>query len=269
MKLLSYLGAAAVASLILLLVVWSQQRRLLYFPDPDPGPPPPGWDEVRIVTGDNLDLVGWHRGSEPGVPLVVVFPGNGGNRAGRLPLGDALTERGLAVLLVEYRGYGGNPGSPSESGLAEDARSASRLAKELAGGRPIVYYGESLGAAVATGLAVSNPPDALVLGSPFTSLPDVGRFHYPWVPTFLHRESYPSLERCGSGALVGVPTLVLAGSGDSIVPVEQSRTIAATLGADLYEVEGVDHNDPAIRSSPELVDRVAAFIDQSLNRWSG
>ena len=264
MKLLSYLGIAVVMALISLLVVWSQQRRLIYFPDPNPGPPPRGWDEVKISTGDDLDLVAWHRGSDRDMPLVVVFPGNGGNREGRLPLGDALAIRGLEVLLVEYRGYGGNPGSPSEIGLAEDARSASRLADELAAGRPIIYYGESLGAAVATGLAAGDPPDALVLGSPFTSLREVGRFHYPWAPTFLHRESYPSLERCGSGALAGIPVLVLAGSGDSIVPVEQSRAIAESLGAELYEVEGVDHNDPAIRSSSDLADRVAAFIDRSV-----
>ena len=264
MKFIGYLVAAAMTALILLAVAWSQQRRLIYFPDPYPGPAPPGWSEVTISTGDGLDLVAWHRASDADTPLVVVFPGNGGSRVGRIPLGNALVERGLEVLLVEYRGYGGNPGSPSESGLTEDARSAARFADELAAGRPVVYYGESLGAAVATGLATSVPPDALILGSPFTSLPDVGRFHYPLAPAFLHRDTYPSLERCSSGALAGVPVLVLAGSADTIVPVEQSRTIADTLGADLYEVDGVDHNDPAIRSSPELADRVAAFIGRSV-----
>lgn len=265
MKFIGYLVAAAMTALILLAVAWSQQRRLIYFPDPDPGPAPSGWNEVTISTGDSLDLVAWHRPSVAAAPLVIVFPGNGGNRAGRLPIGNALAERGFEVLLVEYRGYGGNPGSPSESGLTEDASSAARFAEELAAGRQIVYYGESLGAAVATGLATSVPPDALILGSPFTSLPDVGRFHYPLALEFLHRDRYPSLERCSSGALAGVPVLVVAGSGDTIVPVEQSRTIATTLGAELYEVDGVDHNDPAIRSSPELVDQMATFIDRSLN----
>ena len=259
-----FIGYFAVAALLLLLVAWSQQRRLIYFPDPHPGPPPAGWDEVIIGTGDQLELTAWHRASATDAPLVVVFPGNGGNRAGRVPLGDALARRGYEVLLVDYRGYGGNPGSPSEAGLSEDARSALRTAEELAAGRPIVYYGESLGAAVATDLATVAPPDALVLGSPFTSLPDVGRFHYPWALSFLHRDTYPSLERCESGALASVPVLVLAGTADSIVPVEQTRSIADTLSAELYEIEGVDHNDPAIRSSPALVDHVAAFIDRSI-----
>lgn len=251
--------AAAVAAV--LGVVWTQQHKLVYFPEGDPGPPPGEWEGVTIHTDDGLDLAAWYRpAASETAPLVVLLPGNGGNRAGRLAVGDGLAARDLAVLLVDYRGFGGNPGRPSEAGLADDARGAARLAAALAPGRPIVYLGESLGAAVATGLAAEVRPDALVLASPFTSLADVGRFHYPWALPLLMRDRYPSLERFEGGDLDGVPVLVLAGSADQVVPVAQSRAIADAAGAELYEVAGADHNEPAIRSDPEVLDRIAAFI---------
>jgi pimeloyl-ACP methyl ester carboxylesterase len=121
MKIVAYVLAVAGAAAVLLLLLWSQQRRLLYFPEPDPGLPPTGWAEVTIQTESGLPLAARHREAQRGnaVAIVVVFPGNGGNCAGRVPLGDALSQRGFEVLLVDYRGYGGNPDSSSEHGLGE------------------------------------------------------------------------------------------------------------------------------------------------------
>lgn len=268
MRFLVYVVMVTAVLAALLGVAWTQQRRLLYFPEGDPGPPPAGWNEVTIPTSGGLDLAAWHRTAENegDQPLVLVFHGNGGNRAGRVPLGEALFDRGLDVLLIDYRGYGGNPGTPSEKGLGEDAESVARFGEALAPERPIIYFGESLGAAVVVGLAVSRPPDALVLVSPFTSVADVGRFHYPMAPTWLIRERYPSLERFESGALEGIPVLVIAGGADTIVPLAQSRVIADAAGAEWHEVPGVDHNDPALRSAPLLANRVAAFVNRSLDR---
>lgn len=268
MRLPAILAWAAAAIAVLLILAWTQQRRLLYFPEPDPGPAPTGWSEVTILTEDGLELGAWYHGYRRGDsgPVVVVFPGNGGNRAGRLPVGNALVQRGYAVLLVDYRGYGENPGAPSESGLGADARAAHRYVRSVHPAEPIVYLGESLGAAVATGLAAELPPDALILGSPFTALADVGRFHYPWALGFLIWDSYPSLERFESGVLADVPVLVLAGTEDSVVPLAQSRAIADAAGAEMYEVEGVDHNDRSIRSDPAVMNRIAEFIDGSIGR---
>ena len=131
---------------------------------------------------------------------------------------------GLAVLLFDYRGYGGNPGHPTEEGLAADARAALGY---LAG-RPevdperVIYFGESLGAAVALRLATERPPAALVLRSPFASLAEVGRRHYPVLPvSLLLRDRYDSAALAGR---LDAPLLVVAGGRDQIVP-------AATAGA--------------------------------------
>ena len=147
--------------------------------------------------------------------------------------------------------------------MIADAVAITRLARSLGLGEAgVVYFGESLGAAVAIGAAAVQRPDALVLGSPFTSLVDVGRHHYPWLPiAALVRDRYASLERIERGEIDGLPALVIGGSADRTVPIEQSRIIAESLGIPIHEVVGADHNDPSIRSSPSMVRIVSEFID--------
>ena len=124
---------------------------------------------------------------------VLVVPGNGGNRVDRAEFAEGARRRGLAVLLVDYRGYGGNPGTPSEDGLAADADAAVGALTEL--GYPpdrTVYFGESLGSGVVAALQVRHPPAGVVLRSPFTELADVGAHHYPWLPVrALLRDRFP------------------------------------------------------------------------------
>ncbi|MGH3924238.1 MAG: alpha/beta hydrolase, partial [Pseudonocardiaceae bacterium] len=117
-------------------LAWSLQRRLIYLPDRAAPPPAasvlPGARDVVLRTDDGLELGAWY--VPPSGPdrhvAVLVAPGNAGNRAYRAPLAARLSAEGLAVLLVDYRGYGGNPGSPSEDGLARDVRAAHRYLVE-------------------------------------------------------------------------------------------------------------------------------------------
>ena len=246
------------------------QERLIYFPAGDPGMPPEPWKEFEVASTDGVDLTAWVRVDDTATdrPVVIVFPGNAGNRAGRIPLGNALADAGYGVVLSEYRGYGGNPGSPSEDGIISDAlATAAAIRRRLPSNGGLVYFGESLGAAVAIAAAEQDRPDALVLGSPFTSMTDVGRYHYPWLPvSALLRDRYQSLERIETGELDGIPALVLGGTSDGTVPIEQSRRIAAALGAFVHEVEGADHNNAAIRSAPSIVAVVAEFLADALGR---
>lgn len=264
------LGAIAVLAVIFASVVglWTAQRRLIYFPDrhaPSLSVIGPGWEDVAFDTTDGLTLRAWYRAPEPDQPVVVVFSGNAGNRADRASLGSGLSGTALGVLLTDYRGYGGNPGHPTENGLARDARAAVSYLKERAPENPVVYLGESLGAAVAIELATAEPPAALILRSPFTSLVDVGRVHYPWLPVgALLKDRYPSDERIGS---LSVPTLVVAGDADSIVPISQSREIfrIAPGPKQLVVIPGAEHNDAALVDSPELIDQIAAFVAEAIN----
>jgi uncharacterized protein len=166
------------------------QRQLIYFPDSTAVPPAgdviEGARDITLRTSDGLVLSAWFVPPSSASDMdmaVLVAPGNGGNRLGRLGLASELSRRGLAVVLMDNRGYGGNPGSPSEDGLAKDAMAAALTLAEL--GDPserTIYFGESLGTGVVAALQARRTPAGVVLRSPLTELADVGAHHYPWLP---------------------------------------------------------------------------------------
>jgi pimeloyl-ACP methyl ester carboxylesterase len=254
---------------VLLIVMWAFQRRLIYYPSTGPVPAADhvirGARDVMLHTSDGLELGAWLvPARDPARDVtVLVASGNAGDRSARAPLAEALAAEGLSVLLFDYRGYGGNPGSPNEEGLARDARAAYGflLTEEHEKRDRIIYFGESLGAAVVTELATEQPPAAMLLRSPFTDLAAVGRVHYPYLPVgLLLRDRYCLVEDIGS---VRVPTTVVYGTHDSIVPTEQSRTVAAAVPGDVrvVEVEGADHNDIALLNGQELIEAVVDLAD--------
>jgi uncharacterized protein len=253
----------------LLGLMWSQQRRLIYFPSPGPLPPAaavsPTARDVALQTEDGIRLGAWYFPAAGGGPAVLVCNGNGGDRSLRAELAAALNRAGLSVLLFDYRGYGGNPGRPSEDGLAADARAAQAwlAAQPDVDPNRIVYFGESLGAAVAVGLAVQRPPAALVLRSPFTSLADVGAVHYPWLPVRrLLLDRYPSIERIAS---LLVPVLVIAGDRDDIVPASLSKRLydAAAEPKRWLLVPGAGHNDRELLDGRLMMDAIVRFLSET------
>ncbi|NRQ35307.1 alpha/beta fold hydrolase [Nonomuraea sp. NN258] len=243
---------------LLLGLLWVFQRRLIYLPDTSAAPPAaaviPGARDVTLVTEDGLRLGAWYvPGTHP--VSVLIAGGNAGNRRHRAPLAVALAAHGHPVLLMDYRGYGGNPGGPDEEGLHLDALAARRFL-DAAGGSRVVYFGESLGAAVVTRLATRRPPDGLVLRSPFTDLAAAGRVNYPFLPVgTLLRDRFPLAEQLAG---VRVPTVVVYGSGDTIVPPELSRRAAESAGGpvEVVEVAGAGHNDLSLLTGPEVVGAV-------------
>lgn len=270
------LAIPPILAILLLPAGWWFQRCLIYFPSPDAPAAalPAGGEAVAFPTEDGLRLNGWFlpvRGG-PARATVIVFNGNAGSRADRAPLATALAAEGLSVLLFDYRGFGGNPGAPSEPGLAADARAARAylLSRGDVDSRRIVYYGESLGTAVAVALAAAQPPAALILRSPFTALADVGRRQYPFLPVdLLLQERYPAIEQIGR---VSAPLLVIAGASDGLVPPEMSRRLFdAALGPKSYLlVPSADHADPRLETGPESLNAVRALLTTAgLNRRSG
>jgi pimeloyl-ACP methyl ester carboxylesterase len=265
--------AALVVSVVVVLVLallWGFQRQLIYLPSKGPVQAADasivGARDVVLRTSDGLDLGAWLVPARPPARDVVVLvaAGNAGDRAVRAPLARALTRRGLAVLLFDYRGYGDNSGSPSETGLARDVRAARSFLVDEAGWLPdqIVYFGESLGAAVVTELAAEHPPAGLVLRSPFVDLATVGRVHYPFLPVgTLLRDRFPLVEHL---ATVEAPVVVVYGGRDTIVPPEQSRAVAEAAPhlAELVEVPRADHNDRALLDGRALVDAVADLAER-------
>jgi len=246
---------------VVALVVGLGQRSLIYYPDPmDPGPVAeraPNGEDVSFTTADGLTLGAWMlRPAAANGIAVLYLPGNGGNRRERLDVGEAIADLGYTVLLMDYRGYGGNPGSPTEPGLLLDARAAAEYLRK-AGFPPskTLYVGESVGTGVAVQLAVTDPPAGVLLRSPYTSLVAVARDLYPWLPAGLILED--RFDTLAQLPKVTMPITVLCGSADTLISPEQSRAVA-DQAPNLFEfqmVSGADHNDD-VWFGPYLAEKV-------------
>jgi fermentation-respiration switch protein FrsA (DUF1100 family) len=253
-------------------VAWLGQDTLVYHPDrSSPGPAASTVDggvDVTLVTADGLDLAAWFVPPSAEVRdrevAVLVAAGNGGNRLGRARLAELLAERGFAILLLDYRGYGGNPGRPTEAGLALDAQAGQRALAER--GYPperTIYFGESLGAGVVATLQAEVPPAGLLLRSPFTSFADVGAHHYPFLPVeVLLRDRYTVLDHV---AATQVPVTVVHGDRDDIVPPAQSEAVAraAPRLVEHLVLPGAGHND-AVMFGPKIADAVVRLADHAV-----
>ncbi|RJN31540.1 alpha/beta fold hydrolase [Nesterenkonia natronophila] len=257
---------------MVLVLVWAFQRSMIYFPETSEVPPVadvlPGGEELTLRTSDGLDLGAWFAPSSPEVEdrdlAVLMTPGNGGNRASRAGLARELQEQGFAVLVLDYRGYSTNPGTPSETGLIRDGLAAVD-ALESQGYPPerTIYFGESIGGGVIAALLTHHPPAAAAFRSPFTELADVAREHYPWLPVrTILRDEFPVTTHVSQ---TQVPISVIRAEHDSVVPARLSADVAAAAPNLVEErvVETADHNDP-IMFGPEVaavVARLAETID--------
>ncbi len=242
--------------------IWLLQRRLVFQPDSsDPGPAAAaisGARDVWLQTSDGLRLAAWYLPAGIGCETtVLVAPGNAGNRAGRAELARRLGERGLGVLLLEYRGYGGNPGSPTEKGLARDAIAAWEfLHKSLPAGHRLVYFGESIGGGVVSALSLVKPPNALVLRSPSIDLASAAGHHYPMLP--VRMMLWDKFTVRSDISKLTVPLTVILGERDTVIPPEQSLAVAgaAPTAATVVRVPGADHNDAELVHGPAVIDAV-------------
>jgi pimeloyl-ACP methyl ester carboxylesterase len=233
----------------------------------DPGPPPvldgvPG-ESIRISTADGLEIQGWwyalagprsgevesgrsEVASAAAPPAVLLLHGNAGDISHRTPLALGLIREGFSVLLLEYRGYGGSEGSPSENGLHLDALAAHDfLLDRLGGSGKIVVLGRSMGGAVGAGLAVARPTGGLILESAFTSLEAMAREIYPFVPGFLFRRLRGRFDTVARVREASVPMLVVHGSEDEVVPFRMGEALYRAAGplGEWMEVPGAGHND--------------------------
>lgn len=214
------------------------QRSLLYHPGgPPPSPAASGVGEMRIVpleTEDGLTLKAWYAAPPAGAPLVVYFCGNAGHIGDRAFKIRRLLDAGFGALLVGYRGFGGNPGRPTEAGLYADARAALRFAAGQGIAAPrLVLYGESLGTGVAVRTAqeqaVTVPVGGVVLETPYTSIAEVAARHYPFVPArWLVRDRFDAAARI---AAIGAPLLVFHAEDDRVIPIDISRRLFAAAAA--------------------------------------
>ncbi len=185
-------------------------------------------------------------------PLVVAAHGNAETIAGWLDVAAAYNARGFAVLLPEYRGYGGAPGTPSEDGIVEDfdAALAAVLARGGVDERRIVFHGRSLGGGVVLALARRRAPAAVITESTFTSVADLARGFL--IPRFAVRDPF---DNASALRALDRPVLLLHGRPDGIIPVSHATALAAAARRPTLVLHDRDHNDPPPPSYWPAIDR--------------
>lgn len=207
--------------IILTLLMYFFQRKLIYFPAREMPRRQvfhaEDMQELWLKTSDGLNLLAWYKPAQANQPTLLFLHGNAGHIGNRMPLVRQFLSAGFGVLLLEYRGYGGNKGNPSEEGLYTDARAAMHFLLEQANSSRPVLYGESLGSGVAVKIASEFPVCALVLQSPYTSLSAVAHYHYPWI-FVTPWDKFDSLARITA---IKAPLLIVHGKQDQIIPFEQ------------------------------------------------
>mgnify|MGYP001816601140 FL=1 len=209
-------------------VAYFGNRAFIYFPDPVRVAPAKvgltAVDEVELVTADHVTLVGWHARAKQGKPTILYFHGNASNAANRAPRVETMMQDGFGVFYLNNRGYGGSGGKPTEEKNIADASAAyDYLAGLGVPANTIVAYGESLGSGQAIRLAAKRPLAAIVLESPLTSIIDVAKATYFWLPlSLLITDKYDNEENIRS---VTTPVLVLHGKQDGIIPSAMSLRV--------------------------------------------
>ncbi len=206
--------------------LYAAQDGLLF---PAPGSPvelPDGYDEISLATADGLQLRAAWRAPRAGRPVAVFFHGNGDSLNGAARATRALAGAGYGVMLAEYRGYGGNPGQPGEAGLYADGRAAlAWLAGKGVAANRVVLIGNSMGSGIATQLARETPVAALVLVSPYTSLPDLAAQKLPLIPVrWLVRHRFDNAAKLPH---IAAPVLIQHGTADTMIAPSHAQALAA------------------------------------------
>jgi hypothetical protein len=214
-----YVGLAA--------MLYFSQRSMMYFPETIHTSPAqaglPEAEEISLTAADGVRLVGWHVPPRDGQPVILYFHGNGGALRYRVERFRKLIGEGLGLVAVEYRGYAGSQGSPSEAGLFADAEAAYAFAAGRYRPEQIVLWGESLGTGVAVYLAAEKPVGRVILEAPFTSAAAVAAGRYWFMPVrLLMKDQFRSDERI---AKVAAPVLILHGVNDRVVPYAMGETM--------------------------------------------
>jgi len=263
---LSLLKGLVIVYVMVVGILWFMQDDMLYHRSS--GAPMlndpvllPKREIVCLTSADGLNLRSWYfRAAREDMPTVVFFHGNAGDIGNHLPFAKFLIEAGYGLLAVEYRGYGGNPGSPDERGLIADGRAAfDFLAAQDIPDSHIVLFGESLGTGVAVQLAAEHEVRAMILRSPYTSMADIAAIQLPYLPArWLVRDRFDSLAKIG---LSKAPLFVFHGANDTLIPLALGRELfdAASEPKTWLTVDGTGHNDV---QTPEAERAVLDFLSQ-------
>jgi uncharacterized protein len=234
-----YVGLAA--------MLYFTQRSMMYFPETIQTSPAeaglPEAEEISLTAADGVRIIGWHVAPRDGQPVILYLHGNGGALRYRVERFHRLIKEGLGLVAIEYRGFGGSEGSPSEAGLFADAEAAYAFAAGRYRPDQLVLWGESLGTGVAVYLAAEKPVGRVILEAPFTSTAAVAAQRYWFMPVrLLMKDQFRSDEHIAN---VTAPILILHGLNDRTVPYAMGERMFDLAKGNKHIVRFIDggHED--------------------------
>ena len=257
--------------LALVILIYFFQARLVFYPSRTLGQTPADikldYEDVFLQGRDAVEIHGWWLPAKNARATLLFLHGNAGNISHRLDSLKIFHDLGLATLIIDYRGYGKSRGKPSEQGTYLDAMAAWRYLTEHKDIKPqrIIIFGRSLGGAVAAWLAANTAAAGLILESTFTSISDVGRQHYPYLPVnYLARIHYPSIDRIDK---INAPLLSIHSREDEIIPYRLGRALYDKAAEPKYflEISG-GHNGGFLESGRRYTGGLNRFIDTVIGR---
>ena len=214
--------------------------------------------EVAVKTADGETLVGWFVPPAKGKPFLIYLHGNGGTLEKRALRLRRMTDDGAGLIAIEWRGYGGSTGSPSQAGLLADARAAHDFAL-AAGAAPgqIVVVGESLGTGPALWLAGEKKVAGVVLDSPYSAIVDVAADRYWMFPVRLvSRDPFPAADWAKR---VTAPVFAVAGLDDQTIPIRYARKLMAAVSAPKTFIE-IPDGGHVVLGRPEILPKANVWI---------
>ena len=253
-----YVGLAA--------MIYFAQRSLMYFPDRTTMTPAaaglPEASEVPLTASDGVRIHVWQVPPQPGKPVILYFHGNGGALRYRVERFRRLIGAGVGLVALEYRGYGGLSGRPSEQGLIRDAEAAYAYTAARYPTPQIVVWGELLGTGVAVALAAEKPVGRLILEAPFTSALAIAQSRYWYLPVrLLMKDQFRSDQRIKK---VTAPLLILHGVHDRTVPFSMGERMFELANKPKHIVRFLDGGHEDLDQNGAL-DAVSRFLAGDLD----
>ena len=258
------LSSVIIAYLVLLIFIYFYQRNLLYLPSENNYQNDKiqfSYEEIFIKVDDKITLKSWLINKDfKEFKTLVLFHGNAGDLSNRIYKLNELNKLDINILLISWRGFSGNKGSPTEKNLYEDAEAAIKwLNEKKVENNQIILYGESLGSGVAVEIGKKNNFNGIILESPFTSVENSAKIYYPYLPVkFILKDRYDSINKIDK---IRTPILIMHGKKDDIIPFSMGKELFEKANNPKYsyftldDVHMMEFNDQLLKNIKNFIEK--------------
>ena len=258
------LSSLIIAYTVLIIFIYFYQRNLLYHPTENNYQNDKiqfNYEEIFIKVDEEIQLKSWVIKKDfKKYKTLIIFHGNAGHLSNRIYKLNELYKLDINILLISWRGFSGNNGSPTENNLYADAEASIKwLNEEGVKNNQIILYGESLGSGVAVEIGKKNKYNSVILESPFTSIEDSAKIYYPYLPVrLLLKDRFDSISKIKK---INVPIFIMHGKKDDVIPYSMGKKLFEKANNPKYSYFTSD-DDHMMEFNPSLLQQIKVFIEK-------